>query len=268
VAAEQRYRHTGFVLVRASTAPGGLELPDDLDLADDDAVAHTGRAWLTRIWQRDLVKAAMLTASPDLCSRIDIVLADENADVRQLRRLIISTCSYLLRWRYRSTPFGLFAGVSGATVGDRPTIRFGDGHQPGVRADADWLGRIIGDLERNHDLLWRVPVVVNDAGFRRGDRYVLPMPPADAELNRGASLEASVRLTRPLRTVLARAVTPTAFSELADHLSTAFPTASSETVCGLLTELVRQRILITGLRPPMTAVDGLGYLVDRLVVLC
>ncbi len=72
--AELLYRHTGVVLVRATTDPGGLELPEDVDLNADDSVMGSARAWLLRIWQRGEVRAALRVASPGLSRQIDAVL--------------------------------------------------------------------------------------------------------------------------------------------------------------------------------------------------
>lgn len=133
------YRNTGVVLARASTDPGGLELPEHLDL-DDDAAAAPGRAWLARLWRRDEVRAALRVASPALSQQIDAVLGGGCVDARQMRRVLVSASSYLLRWQRRATPFGLFAGVTAASVGDRPTTRFGHGHRVRARTRGGWAG--------------------------------------------------------------------------------------------------------------------------------
>ena len=44
-------RHAGLVMVRASTDPGGLDLPESLDLDTEDALV-AGRAWLATLWRR------------------------------------------------------------------------------------------------------------------------------------------------------------------------------------------------------------------------
>ncbi|MGH3983617.1 MAG: lantibiotic dehydratase, partial [Pseudonocardiaceae bacterium] len=131
------YRNTGVVLARASTDPGGLELPENVDL-NDDAVAGPGRVWLARLWRRDEVRAALRVASPALSQQIDSVLGGGCVDARQMRRVLVSASSYLLRWQRRPTPFGLFAGVVAASAGNRPTTGFGHGHRVMARADAQW----------------------------------------------------------------------------------------------------------------------------------
>ncbi|MGH3896682.1 MAG: lantibiotic dehydratase [Pseudonocardiaceae bacterium] len=258
------YRHTGVVLVRATTDPGGLELPEDVDLYSDDSVVESGRAWLARLRLRDEVRAALQVARPVLSRQIDAVLGGGHIDARQLRRVIVSTSSYLLRWQRRPTPFGLFAGVAAASVGDEPTVWFGQNHRVIVRADAQWLSGLIGGLAQQPGLLPRLHVLVNSAGFVRGDRFVVPVRSDDAQPGMGASLEISVRHTRPVHAALAGAAEPVRFGELAGRLCVQFPAASPDKVHTLLAELVTRHILLTSLRAPMTTVDGLAHLVEQL----
>lgn len=257
------YRSTGMVLARASTDPGGLELPENVDL-NDDAVAGPGRVWLARLWRRDEIRAALRIASPALSQQIDTVLGGGCVDAREMRRVVVSASSYLLRWQRRSTPFGLFAGVAAASTGEEPTTRFGHGHRMTVRADARWLGGIIDGLERHPEVLLRLPVVVNNAGFTRGDRFVVPARPDETQPGRGAALDVSVRQTRAVRTVLAGAAEPVHVAALAQRIGEQFPSAPPSKIYALLAELVAGRVLITSLRAPMTTVDTLAHLVGQL----
>jgi len=205
------------VLVRASTDPGGLELPDGIGL-DGDTGIESGRAWLARLWQREEVRTALWVASPALCEQIDTILGGGHVDARQMRRVLVSTSSYVLRWRRRPTPFGLFAGVAAASAGGEPTARFGRCHRVAARADAQWLGGIIDDLERHPGLLLRLPVVVNNAGFTRGDRFVVPARYEVAQPGRGAALDVSIRSTQAVRAALAAATEPVRFAALTEQL--------------------------------------------------
>ncbi|MBV9140674.1 MAG: lantibiotic dehydratase [Pseudonocardiales bacterium] len=161
------YRWTGAALLRASTDPGGLDLPEDLDLFGDDT-AQRGLAWLSAMWRREDVRTALDHASPALSRRIDNMVALGSRDARQVRRVVISLASYVLRWQQRPTPFGLFAGVGLARIGAGATVRWGRAHRVAVRADAGWLGDVLARLHQCRELLERLSVVVNDAGTVRG----------------------------------------------------------------------------------------------------
>nr|WP_242667049.1 lantibiotic dehydratase [Frankia casuarinae] len=148
-----RYQHTGFIQVRASTDPGGLDLPADLDLSDSAAVEQEGRAWLAKTWARPEVREALRLASTDLWARIEQIL-DDGAGRRsgtEVRRALTAVASYLLRWQRRATPFGMFAGISTATVGPA-TAETGHAHRAVARADAEWVTALADQLERHPEL--------------------------------------------------------------------------------------------------------------------
>lgn len=257
------YRRAGPVLIRATTDPGGLALPENLDLRGDGDVVGA-RAWLARVWQREIVREAVHLASPVLADQIDQVLAGRKSEVRSVRRVVVSVASYLLRWQGRATPFGLFAGSVAVTVGSSPVARWADDHQIVARADAEWLGRIVDRLEQCSGLLRRLPLVANNAATVRGDRVVIPGPPRDPRSGRFAALEVSISHTGPVRTALQAAGEPVVFSDLVKVICADFPAAAPHQVGELLTELVSQGFVVTGLRPPMTVPDALGHVLSVL----
>lgn len=258
------YRHTGAVLLRATTAPGGLALPDDHDLlGDSDAEQESARTWLARVWRCGDVREAVQVASPVLSRQVDEVTAGRKRDARQVRRIVASMASYLLRWQRRATPFGLFAGVASVGVGE-PAADWGKGHRVVALADAEWLGEIVDRLERCPGLLERLPVVANSAAVTRGDRLVVPGQAPDTRSGPLAPLEVSVRHTRPVRIAVEAAHEPVRFSELVRVVSGAFPAVSPPRIGVMLAELVAHGILLTGLRAPMTVPDALGHVRSQL----
>src|SRR5437867_1911548 len=194
-----RYRHTGSVLVRATTDPGDLDPPTHLNLSDAAAVEQEGRAWLAKVWARPEVRQAVRLASTSVSQRID-QLVDDGAgprSVREVRRAIVSLSSYLLRWQRRATPFGLFAGVGAATIGPA-TADVGTGHRAVARADAEWLTALIDQLERHPDLRPQLTVVADNARVVRDRRLIVHRRTEVGASLPGPLRESSVRLPRPV----------------------------------------------------------------------
>ncbi|MFG6197797.1 lantibiotic dehydratase [Nonomuraea sp. JJY05] len=258
------YLHpSGPVLARVSTYPDDLELPGHLH--DPDPPASEDRQWLAKVWARPDVHAALRTASPALADQLDTVRL-EGSSPAKLRRLALAVASYLVRWQRRPSPFGLFAGIVPALVGHAAKAHFGTAHHVAVNADAAWLSTLIDRLETHPGVLPRLPVMVNSAGFVRGDRFVVPGRSDDATGGQqpGPFAEISIRHTRPVRLALSVAASPIPFAQLAEQLAAAFPSTQPGTITAMLTDLVKQGVLLTGLRPPMTVVDGLPYVIARL----
>ncbi|MFJ8194730.1 lantibiotic dehydratase [Streptomyces sp. NPDC096094] len=206
---------------------------------------------------------ALEHANPVLAARVRSVCTSPEPSTREVRRTALSVARYLLRSQYRATPFGLFAGVT--TVGFSPKARasWGGEHVVVGHAGAEWLAAVVERMESCPGLLERLPVVVNNTVARRGDRLIVPFQ-SGAEDGRTRAVEASLALTVPVRLVLAAAREPIRGGELADKLEAEFPEAGQEKVHRLLAELIRRRVLITGLHAPSTETDALGHLLDQL----
>ncbi|WP_433259683.1 lantibiotic dehydratase (plasmid) [Streptosporangium sp. CA-135522] len=260
-----RYQPTGLVLVRATTDPGNLDPPTHLKISDTATaqVEQEGRAWLTRVWSRGEVREALQMASPVLAARIDQLLTTDPAAARDLRRAIVSAATYLLRWQRRATPFGLFAGVTTALIGPA-SATIGTRHRAMVRADAEWITMLIDQIERHPKLRPHLMVVADNTGVVRDGRFIVARQADLGAHTPGSPRELSVGHTRPLQAVLALAASPIRFDALAEKLAGHFPATAPGTIHTLLHSLVDQRVLITSLRPPMTAADPVTHLIGAL----
>ncbi|GAA0284417.1 lantibiotic dehydratase [Actinomadura nitritigenes] len=259
------YQWQPSALLRATTVPDGIAelLPRDLQIFGEDA-AERGREWLTDVWRNDQVRNALEAASPALVGRVQDVLDGRCRQQRRVRRVVLSVASYLLRWQGRPTPFGLFAGVAPARIGDGAQVSWGSRHLTTVRTDADWLADIIVRLQQCHELLRRLPIVANDAGRVRGDRFVVPGAPEVDRAKPLAPLETSVRHTRALAAALEAAREPARFADLCDGIAARFAAVASSRIEAMLIGLVKQNVLITSLWAPMTRLDALGHVCAEL----
>jgi thiopeptide-type bacteriocin biosynthesis protein len=259
------YQHAGALLVRASTHVADLDGLGWPDLPSDTDRVEQWCSWLARVWGRDDVGAAVEVASPVLARQMREIRAGHRPPAGQVRRIVISMVSYLLRWKGRATPFGLFAGVALARIGAGPVVRWnGEARRVVARADADWLAQVIGRLERHPGLLERLPVMVNTATFVRGDRLVVPGQPQDGVPGEIAPLEVSVRATRPARAAVEAARAPTRCGDLVKQLAADYPTTPTTRIPGMLSDLVARRVLLSSLWPPMTVTDALGHVLAQL----
>ena len=212
----QRYQPVGAVLVRASTHPGDLDRPSQPAMTDPAATVQHGLAWLAAQWSRPELSEAVMMASPDLAARVRQLLdAEAERPARAaVHRAVVATASYLTRWQRRATPFGLFAGVTTATVG--PAVaKVGDEHRAVARVDADWLTRVVDRLEQHHGLRRALTVVADSGGFVRDGRFIVGGRPRPGERSPGPVRETSTRHTRAVQMALAGAAQPVRFDRLA-----------------------------------------------------
>lgn len=265
MAMSPRYHHTGVVLVRATTDPGDVEPPRHLNPADPVTADQDGRAWLAKVWTRPEVADALRLASPGLGRRLDYLLAEQasTGSTKDLRRAVVSVASYVLRWQRRATPFGLFAGVTMATIGPA-RANVGTAHHAVARPDAEWMATLVHRLEQDHHLRERLTVVADNTRVVRDGRIIVH-PTADIGASTPGPLrESSVRLTRPTVFALDVAASPIRFHTLTDRLAAQFPAASPRAVHNLVHGLIDAGLLITSLRAAMTAIDTLPHLIATL----
>ncbi|WP_223775172.1 lantibiotic dehydratase [Streptomyces sp. 135] len=220
-------------------------------------------AWLRAVWADRDVAEALRYSSPVLAAQVGALCTAEHPARRDVQRAALSVARYLLRAQHRATPFGLFAGVATAAFGPQPRADWGEEHVAVGRAGAEWLAALVARLESCPVLLERLPVVINNTVTYRGDRLIVPFQP-DVQDDRTRAVEASLALTGPVRAVLAATRAPIRFGTLVDKLQAEFPEAGPEKARQLLAELIRRRVLITGLHAPSTETDALGYLVGQL----
>ncbi|WTO72821.1 lantibiotic dehydratase [Streptomyces sp. NBC_00209] len=245
----------------------GCPFPDfddrSFSVAAREAVTADRLTWVRTTWSTPAVAEAVRHASPDLGSRVDALCAAGSPSARDVRRIGLSLARYLLRAGHRAMPFGLFAGVTTATFGDRTDSSWGVDHKVVARAGAEWMSRLVELLEKSGELLPFLSVVANSMAFVR-DGYLIVPYQEDRLPSRHRAVEASVELSAPVHNVLNAARTPILFEDLAAKLAAEFPAVRSERVQGLLAGLIRRGVLVTSLQAPATETDALGYVLEQL----
>lgn len=263
-AGAELYRFVDAAVVRAaarrsSTVPSWPDLTGDTQ----EHVTQWCR-WLQQIWAPDEFAASVEVASPTLARRVLEVCEGRRVPAREVRRAVLSVIRYLQRATGRATPFGLFSGVAPVRLGVAPKVRFGEDHHAVARVDAAWLDGVITRLETNRELWHRLLVVRNNLAFVRDGRLVVGCQQQAGAAPGTEPAEVSVRYTDAVRTVFQAAQAPIRLGALIGKLAAEFPDRPDFVINGMLAGLVAQRMLVTNLRPPMTATNPLAHVVDAL----
>ncbi|WP_249375474.1 lantibiotic dehydratase [Streptomyces sp. I05A-00742] len=186
-----------------------------------------------------LLREAIQVASTSLADRLDELDAGAVVNDRRATSAALSVTRYALRAGGRPTPFGLFAGVSPASIGDTAHVDIRGPGRKQVRLDAEWLDAHVRDLLASPTVRREVTVVLNDLCHRRGERLVLPT----------AEGETTLRRTALVALLTEAAASPVAYHELLDNAATAFPDIAADDVDTVLAQLVRHDFLLTSITP-------------------
>jgi thiopeptide-type bacteriocin biosynthesis protein len=222
------------------------------------------RQTLRDLIQRDDVREALALASPDLASRLGAWLEGSLAGpaARNVERALVK---YLSRMSSRSTPFGLFAGVSMGTWG--PTSRLSVGLwldcRKAMRLDWGVLETVVDRLEREPEVRASMIYRPNSSLYARGGWYrYLERREQTGGQGRTYHLEA-VEATPHLDFVLQQAQEGSRLEDLTVGLARRMEVEPQE-ARSFLDQIIDAQVLRGDLHPPLTSPDPMGHVVTYL----
>ena len=252
---------SGFFVLRTPLLPfteviawgDGLQGPTAVD--DPDVLAEAVDADRAQLRRRleDIVttpefRDALFVASPGLAAAVDLWRKEPDNDKgRATERSLVS---YFLRAAARPTPFGLFAGCTTGTIGERTRMRLDDGarYRRHTRLDMDYLLALAEAVERDPHLRGELDYRPNSSLYQVGDRLLF------AEASQGRSGRAyrlvAVGATPYLMQTLARARDGARLGTLAAALVDDDITRADAD--GYIAELADSQVLVADIRPQLT----------------
>ncbi|MGA8839057.1 MAG: lantibiotic dehydratase [Candidatus Aquilonibacter sp.] len=132
--------------------------------------------WKLRVLQflraNETVRLAIYVASASLSRELERWIETEEIADRAARRIL----AYILRASTRTTPFGMFAAIGRADIGETTTLRIASDLQTQTRPDMAWLSGLLRNWKSDRTFRQRLRVRVNDALIPRGGRYTVYHP--------------------------------------------------------------------------------------------
>jgi lantibiotic biosynthesis protein len=169
---------------------------------------------------------------------------------------------YQIRMSTRPTPYALFAGAAlcefGRTTNCRlePTSAFFR-----ARPDMGWLLSFVDSLESRPELFCKLQMIAHAAAFEVAGRIFLNDP---TPLKEQPYAPTSIRATGAVRTALSRARSYIPYDDLVKDLCRIKGGETSKAE-HLIAELWKQGLLLTNLRPSLTASDPATHVVRQLL---
>ena len=256
----------GFFLLRAPALPFETLArwsPGD-DARAEGPVLATLRARLHELLRRPDVREAIFLASPAVEARISPWMegAVAAAEAEKLERAYVR---YLQRMCWRTTPFGLFAGIAVGTIGacgagSRLALAGPEHRGRHTRIDSELLDNLRRRLVRDPAVRAALRYHPTSHLFVRGGDVVFVGPRGD----RAGHRVRTVPRTAALAHVLELATGGSTAGALAAGLCAAGLAPDGATAAQLVDALVETGLLIDPLEPPVVGADELTHLADRL----
>lgn len=169
---------------------------------------------------------------------------------------------YLARMSTRATPFGAFAGLTTGTFGAGPAAPVVGPTMVGhVRPDTAWLLQYAKAAEERALESWSVPLRVNDLLSFEGPYATLPVLDVHGE---GDGRSARMRATEAFDVVLDGARASCTGEEIQARLLQRFPQVDADRARGLVQQMLDVKVLLSELRPSVTADSPARALVEQL----
>lgn len=222
------------------------------------------RQILRELIRRDAVREAVALASPDLASRLGAWL-DGSLEGPAARNVERALMKYLSRMSRRSTPFGLFAGVSTGAWGPASRLSVGPWLEGRKAMRLDWgvLEALVDRLEREPDVRASMFYRPNSSLYARGGwyRYLERREQAGGG-GRTYHLEA-VEATPHLDFVLQQAQDGSRLGDLTASLARRMEVEPQEAQA-FLDQIIDAQVLCGDLQPPLTSPGPLGQVIRAL----
>ncbi|WP_427166107.1 lantibiotic dehydratase [Streptomyces sp. C1-1] len=222
-------------------------LPTDAELAD----------YIRTMAEFPELVEAVAVSSPVLLRTLEKVISGDETRRKRLLSTATSITRYAIRMSSRSTPFGLYAGVTAAQIGTTACSTIGDHAKKIVRLDSGWYDSLSREWISSPNLKPTLEVVLNNLCMVRGDRLVVPHVRIRRENNategQMLSRETSMRLTPLLQWICGRAHKPMRYSNLLSEAKARFIHVPEQKLDTFLENLLANDVLLSKIS--ITALD-------------
>ncbi|MCM3699013.1 lantibiotic dehydratase [Paenibacillus macerans] len=242
------YQACDFFMLRTPLLP--VEFYKEICFLDDS----TSQEELSNILKIKEIREAIQVGSPSLYRHLESMNDKVSSSVMK----------YLIRMSTRTTPFGLFSGVSIGTFNSYTCIELNDkkNFKKRLRPDMEWLYGVIKLIESNPKLIKSMKVKRNAMVYKKGDRLENPYVSNLGMFGKiDGEIATSIRWTNVLDLIMDNTQEFIEVNKLQELLSVKYSHVKEEKITNYIQELIRYEYLITSLRPPLTNVDLFKYVI-------
>lgn len=217
---------------------------------------------LIDFFNRPCIKEALAIASNDLYTALTNTDLSESS--RATEQIKLSLIKYLIRLSTRPTPFGLFSGISIGHFAESSDIIVSNvsHYTKMARPDMDWIYGVIKKAESDFNIITNLRIRFNDYTYVNGNR--LEKPDETFLWDAGINVHEStlIRYTEQVKMVERISGSFRNYSSIANDIKIKNPNVSENKIDAFLQQLLENEFLLTELRPPLSNIDMLDYIIS------
>lgn len=261
---EYIYDPTGFFMIRTPLL--SIEKYKDI-FVNDNYNADDIRNKLISLFGEKKIKEAIEVSSFSLFKSLNTFKEGNN---KKNKKIISSLLKYFIRMASRTTPYGLFSGVSVGKFSDSTEIVIDDNKYAckRIRPDMEWLYGVMRILENDDKILNNLYVISNKLNFINGSRldisYISNYGKTFSSVSNTNNLSASIRYTSQVKFVIEKAKQKIKYCDLIKLLKYNNPKSSDDKINEFLGQLLINEYIITEIRPPLSNTDQLKYVLLKI----
>lgn len=211
------------------------------------------------------IQEAILVSSNSLYESALIVDTVDKKD-KKFKQIQSALIKYMIRMSTRTTPYGLFAGVSIGNFNDYTSVNSIDfkNEFKHIRIDMEWEFKLLKEIENDDNIFNNLKLYPSETVFRNGNRLENVYVSNYGTTNKSdLKFNASILLTNKVNDVLNFSKNGIKVKNLIDLLN---PNGNydNEIIFKFIRELVRNEYLITDLRPPLVNTSSTEYILNKL----
>ncbi|WP_434291797.1 lantibiotic dehydratase [Clostridium botulinum] len=257
------YKPLDFFMVRTPILPvNSYNYIFDNELNNSEIIEK-----LIHISKDPIIRETIAVASPDLLSSLDKLNTSINE--KEKEKILSSLLKYFIRMSTRTTPFGIFSGVTSGKFTNETNINLKDisEYRKRARPDMEWVFKVINYLEKKDHILKDLVVTWNSIAEFIGSRVELVYTSIYAQErndNINSSDKISIRASVAVKYVAKKSLNGIKYNDLLNLLIEKYPDTDAIKIDNFLKELINKEILITELRPPLDIPEPYRYVLGKL----
>ncbi|KFF09396.1 lantibiotic dehydratase family protein [Chryseobacterium luteum] len=212
-------------------------------------------------YKKPFFKEAIYIASPDLYDEMIKYENDQLKTAEERKRVKLSLLKYWYRMRTRTTPFGLFAGISIGEVNNTSTaFKIMDEYNKNIRLDMQYFYALLVHIENIKEIKNSIKYFPNDSIYVSGSKYryierkytTKRFEHDVVQVDKSSVLTDLLKLSKKGETI----------ENLISYLLSF--EVDYEDASAYIDELIDAQLLISELNPPVTSPDLLQRTIDIL----